>query len=150
MFAKCCEKRLFASSCLSARSSACPHKISLLPLRRDLTHYILAIFTKMYRPVLNYPIPCVERLDMTSQPRNAHKCKEITVCIVYLRTLTCIFLVKYSIYLPNSSFFLNRTKITDIYVVNSPYGTNRVVEETVDYLNIWRHIYASTSNKGII
>jgi hypothetical protein len=69
------------------------------------------------------------------------------VWVVYFRTLTCLF-VKYSSIDQNKFFSLNRTIITDIYVDNSSYGTNSGVEETVDYLNMWRHIYAS--NKGKI
>jgi len=39
-------------------------------------------------------------------------------------------------------FFFKSEKIANIYVDNSSYGTKRGVEETVDYVNIWRHIRA--------
>lgn len=92
MLAKCCLKRLFASSSLTVRSSARPHKITLSLLCRDFRNYILAIFTEMYRPVLNYRIPCIEQLDKKSKPKNTRTCKCVknTVCIVHFHTLTCV------------------------------------------------------------
>jgi hypothetical protein len=74
----------------SVRSSACPHKISLRLLCRDFRKYILEIFTKMYRPVLNYPVPCIEQLDTISKPKNTRKCVKNTVCILYFHTRTCV------------------------------------------------------------
>jgi hypothetical protein len=82
----------------------------------EILEIILAIFTKMYRSILNYPISCIEQLDTISKPKNTRKCVKNTVCIVYFHTRTCVFF-GYIQYLSTKFkfFFLNRTKITDIY-----------------------------------